>query len=972
MIEFIESQTEWSILLLQEISLSEEIRPASVVNVGCHSMYVGNSLWRASAVIINASISHAVATTRLQGASPIVTLQTRGLEWDTAHPKLFVASAHLPHSGHPDADFYDATLELGEVFSLKDKGRVIVGVDANICMPVSQEEPLICAFSPHLRVDDRRTQNFEQLCQSHRMRLLNACTHAADERLHTHRQWATGVLSMRDFILDSATAPSGSDKSWVESEWEIASDHRAVGALVHACPVLHRFNKRRPKNWRPSDRAAFNESVNSKCNAEGDFSLVGLTSSIAQSAADHGSCSRLTLRDSKDDAAVLSLMSRQLRLESNPEERARLAKLIWRQRRRGRRARKRALAVQCISTGSTTEFVRLTSQSFTPKSLEGSVDKTTWSGSLTSHFQKIFTIRAPEVCVWRSNLERDIASFSCDVSQLCDLDRGSEVPWFTDQEIRAAIGRLKKGKTTGTDMVSAEMLQALDESNLTMLTEALNDRAFLGAKCPPGWNQLDAFLLHKIAKVSLCDHYRPITILPVIKKLLLSAALARASPYLYAALRPFSLACRKGIRASEPIHVLRSLVEKAVEWRMPLFAAKLDMKKAFDSLKQSALQVTMSQAGVPPHLRYIILRELLELRITFSGDGISTEPVDITGGIPQGDPGSALGFTATADRVVAPLEAKWQKDSDCGFTLLGDGFKICVMAWMDDIYLLASSQKGLTKMLGDVQRAFPAVGLQLQPGKCVWTTTQPDHEGGDIILGGVPMVRSPRQSGLVMLGAHIPFWGNNEEEVNARLSSAWKCFFLHSPMLLCPDAPFPERLRILASTVTPVVSWGLETAALTKKGQKDLDVAHVSMVSAIIGRRRAPGEPWLAWYKRRRREARKVLGTMGLLLWSQTLKLRVLAWSHKVANKCPSSYLAKVSLWRNLAWWRQRQQAIAAQEKGLRHPARFTPRRWEQAVVTYWASLVQSDPLLPVDWQEGARSYPNLFLGKSVDWAKAG
>ena len=72
-----------------------------------------------------------------------------------------------------------------------------------------------------------------------------------------------------------------------------------------------------------------------------------------------------------------------------------------------------------------------------------------------------------------------------------------------------------------------------------------------------------------------------------------------------------------------------------------------------------------------------------------------------------------------------------------------------------------------------------------------------------------------------------------------------------------------------------------------------------------------------------------MLKTMGVPLWSQTLKHRVLAWSHKVANECPSSYLTRVSRWRNLAWWRKRQQTIAAHETGLRHPARFTPRRWE-------------------------------------------
>ena len=150
-----------------------------------------------------------------------------------------------------------------------------------------------------------------------------------------------------------------------------------------------------------------------------------------------------------------------------------------------------------------------------------------------------------------------------------------------------------------------------------------------------------------------------------------------------------------------------------------------------------------------------------------------------------------------------------------------------------------------------------------------------------------------------------------------------------------------------------------------------MDVAHVSMASAIIGRRRASGDSWLDWYMRSRREARKVFKSMGILLWSQILKLRVLSWSHQVANKCPSSYLARLSRWRNLAWWRRRQETIAAKETGLRHPARFTPRRWEQAVVSFWASLVQSDPSLPVDWQKGARVHPSLFLGKAVDWATA-
>eukprot|EP00969_Alexandrium_andersonii_P295068 13042438-Alexandrium_andersonii.AAC.1 len=48
----------------------------------------------------------------------------------------------------------------------------------------------------------------------------------------------------------------------------------------------------------------------------------------------------------------------------------------------------------------------------------------------------------------------------------------------------------------------------------------------------------------------------------------------------------FSFGFRKGYQVAETVQILRSLVEKSVEWGTGLVVAKLDMRKAYDSVAQ--------------------------------------------------------------------------------------------------------------------------------------------------------------------------------------------------------------------------------------------------------------------------------------------------------------------------------------------------------------------------------------------------
>ena len=156
---------------------------------------------------------------------------------------------------------------------------------------------------------------------------------------------------------------------------------------------------------------------------------------------------------------------------------------------------------------------------------------------------------------------------------------------------------------------------------------------------------------------------------------------------------------------------------------------------------------------------------------------------------------------------------------------------------------------------------------------------------------------------------------------------------------------------------------------MTAKAYKDLDVAQLSMASAIVGRKRRPNEGWLEWFERRRREARQRPAAAGIRRWSQVFKLRTRVRASKEAHMDDHSLLARATKWRDLPWWRARQVRIASGERHLCYPGHFTPRRWEALVQSFWTWALGVEPDLGGTWREGALSAPDAFLSRAVRWS---
>ena len=72
------------------------------------------------------------------------------------------------------------------------------------------------------------------------------------------------------------------------------------------------------------------------------------------------------------------------------------------------------------------------------------------------------------------------------------------------------------------------------------------------------------------------------------------------------------MGCRKKFQAVELIQAVRLVIERAKEWQLPVFVAKLDFRKAYDSLSHAAIEATLKQAGVDDDLIRVYVREILK------------------------------------------------------------------------------------------------------------------------------------------------------------------------------------------------------------------------------------------------------------------------------------------------------------------------------------------------------------------------
>ena len=165
-------------------------------------------------------------------------------------------------------------------------------------------------------------------------------------------------------------------------------------------------------------------------------------------------------------------------------------------------------------------------------------------------------------------------------------------------EIKRAIHRLKNGKSSGIDAISAEILKCSENDAVKQLHLLFN--SIWKDQCvAEEWKKSLIVKVPKKGDLTECDNYRGISLLSVPSKIVCRVLIDRVKSGVDEIIRQHQAGFRSGRGASEQIFALRNILEQCQEWQAPVYINFVDFSKAFDCIIRERLWDIMGQYGIP-------------------------------------------------------------------------------------------------------------------------------------------------------------------------------------------------------------------------------------------------------------------------------------------------------------------------------------------------------------------------------------
>lgn len=157
------------------------------------------------------------------------------------------------------------------------------------------------------------------------------------------------------------------------------------------------------------------------------------------------------------------------------------------------------------------------------------------------------------------------------------------------------------------------------------------------------------------------------------------------------------------------------------EWGETIWAASLDIEKAFDKVFHDVVFGSLLGTGVETDVIHCLQSLYSDLTAYIKLEpGNRSRLFQLMRGVRQGDPLSTILFINVLRVVMEPLNEKWErKKFGTAVGAWGDEYgRLTHLLFADDTTLVAKSKRALQAMLKDIQEAFEKVGLKINISKC--------------------------------------------------------------------------------------------------------------------------------------------------------------------------------------------------------------------------------------------------------------
>ena len=388
------------------------------------------------------------------------------------------------------------------------------------------------------------------------------------------------------------------------------------------------------------------------------------------------------------------------------------------------------------------------------------------------------------------------------------------VPNISNTEVRKSMQSMKNGKALGPDDIPVEVWKCLGEPAVDFLTNLFN-RILGGEPMPDDWRKSTIVPIYKNkGDAQECGNYRGIKLTSHSMKVWERVIDARVRKEVEIGDQQYGF--MPGRSTMDAIFGLRILAEKYREGQKELHCVFIDLEKAYDRVPREEVWFCLRSAGVAE--AYIrVMQDMYENSKTMVRCAVgTTEDFGVKVGLHQGSALSPFLFTVVMDQFTKDIrrEAPW------------------TMMFADDIVLTAECKTQLELDLERWRHALESRGLRISRTKTEYLCVNKKDSQLPIKLQSTDV---PESNEFRYLGSTIQSNGESGREIKKRIQAGWHSW-RGMASLLC-DRRVSARLKgkIHRTVVRPAMMYGLETVAMMKRQEAELEVAEMKMLRFELG-----------------------------------------------------------------------------------------------------------------------------------------
>ena len=349
-------------------------------------------------------------------------------------------------------------------------------------------------------------------------------------------------------------------------------------------------------------------------------------------------------------------------------------------------------------------------------------------------------------------------------------------------------------------------------------------------KAPEDWQKAVLVAIHKKGSKKLCKNYRGISLLSIPGKIFAKILDARIRQVTEGKVMEEQAGFRVGRGCRDQIFVMRQLAEKTIEKDGKMYAAFIDLEKAYDKVWREDMWRTLATYGVSGRLLRAVkaLYENSKARVRVEDE--LTECFEVRQGVRQGCPLSPWLFNVFLDMVAREARTQFKG----GVRL--DKCTMQLLMFADDTVLLAETEEDLQHNVKEFSEAVKRHRLAMNTEKTTTMVFSRKQVDCSVEVDGRKLENVRKQT---YLGVILSEDGRMECELEKRIGAALSAVgAVRSQVFESRELSRSAKMLVYKAMIEPTLTYGAESWVLKEKEKQRVQAAEMRVLRKIAGVKR--------------------------------------------------------------------------------------------------------------------------------------